>query len=433
MSTRSDALVLPRQRQREVVPAARGMGLGETIATAMEAVSANKLRSLLTALGIIIGVGAVIIMISIGDGASASVSQRLQGLGTNMLTITPGSQRGPGFVAAGAGTNRTLTVADATAISNDVSGLSGVSPVLDVNVQAVAESGSNWSTQVQGVYPVYQAIENWRTEAGSLLTDQDEQSGSAVAVIGQTVLDNLFGNGNAGSGNASAALGQTIRLNNVPFTIQGVLASKSEQQDNVILVPFQAAHIRLSDQTYVNQIVVQVADGSQMTAAQNQIQAVLEQQHRITNGKDDFSIRNLNNIVQTAQGVTQTMTLLLSGVAAVSLLVGGIGIMNIMLVSVTERTREIGIRSAIGANASDILRQFLFEAIALSSAGGVIGILMGIGGSMAVSRIAGWSTVVAPQSILLAFGFAAAVGIFFGYYPARKASQLDPIQALRYE
>ncbi len=437
MSTAIAGRRIPRVHEPFVEPARRaashpGMGLGQSLATALEAVAANRLRSLLTMLGIIIGVGAVIIMVALGNGASASVAQRLAGLGTNLLTVTPGSQRGPGFVAAGAGSNRTLTLADATAIDNQVSGLNGVSPVLNVNVQAVS-AGSNWSTQVQGVYPVYQQIENWQVQAGSLLTGQDEQDGASMAVIGQTVLDNLFGSGNAGSGNASAAVGQQIRLNNVPVTIEGVLASKSDQQDNVILVPYAMAHLRLNNQTYVNQIVVQVANASQMTTVQTQVQAVLEQQHRITNGKDDFSVRNLNSIVQTAQGVTQTMTLLLSGVAGVSLLVGGIGIMNIMLVSVTERTREIGIRSAIGARARDILNQFLIEALTLSAAGGVIGILFGLLGSFAVAHFAHWTTVVSPMSILMAFGFAAAVGIFFGYYPARKASQLDPIQALRYE
>jgi putative ABC transport system permease protein len=432
MSAVPNTLTLPRTNQRQAAPQTGGMGLGEIIATALEAIKANKMRSLLTMLGIIIGVGAVIIMVSLGNGASANVAQRLQGLGTNLLTITPGSQRGPGFVAAGAGSNRTLTSADATAIANQVGGLNGVSPVLNVSVQAVS-SATNWNTQVQGVYPVYQNIENWQAQSGSLLTDQDEQQASTTAVIGQTVLDNLFGNGNPGSGNAASAIGQTIRLNKVPVTVEGVLASKSDQQDNVVLVPYSMAHLRLNNQTFVNQVVVQVADASGMASAQSQIQAVLEQQHRITTGKDDFTVRNLNSIVQTAQGVTQTMTMLLSGVAAVSLLVGGIGIMNIMLVSVTERTREIGIRTAIGARRQDILTQFLVEALALSAAGGVIGIMIGAAGSIGVSRVAGWSTVLSPMSVVVAFGFAAAVGVFFGYYPARKASQLDPIQALRYE
>jgi putative ABC transport system permease protein len=308
-----------------------------------------------------------------------------------------------------------------------------VSPVVNGTVQVIGGS-SNWSTRAQGVYPSYQSIENWQASAGSLLTDADQQSGSRVAVVGQTIVDNLFGNGNTGSGDPAGAVGQTIRLNNVPFTIEGVLASKGQQEDDTILLPFSTAHQRLFTQTNVNQIVVQVQDAAQMDNAQSEITALLEQQHRITGNKqDDFSVRNLNSIVQTAQGVTQTMTMLLSGVAAVSLLVGGIGIMNIMLVSVTERTREIGIRSAIGARGRDILNQFLIEALTLSAAGGVVGILLGVAGSMGVARFAGWSTVVSPASILMAFGFAAAVGIFFGYYPARKASQLDPIQALRYE
>ncbi|SRR5581483_6004898 len=431
MSAPTYTLPFPRAR-RQRVETSRGMGLGESLATALEAIGANKLRSLLTALGIIIGVGAVIAMISLGQGASANVAQRLQGLGTNLIQITPGSQRGPGFVNVGAGTRQTLTEADAAAIQEQVAGISGVSPVISVNVQAVA-AGSNWSTRAQGVYPVYQGIENWQPQAGTLFSDQDEQDGGQVAVIGQTVLDNLFGNGNTGSGNALDAIGQTIRLNKVPFTIVGVLASKSGDQDNTILVPFSTAHVRLSNLTYVGQIVVQASDVSQMDSVQAQMQTVLEQQHRITNGNDDFTIRNLNNIIQTAQSVTQTLTMLLAGVAAVSLVVGGIGIMNIMLVSVTERTHEIGIRTAIGAHRRDILSQFLIEAVVLSGAGGILGIVFGAAASVAVSHVAGWSTVIVPQAVLLAFGFAAMVGVFFGYYPARKASLLDPIEALRYE
>ncbi|MBV8087374.1 MAG: ABC transporter permease [Chloroflexi bacterium] len=407
------------------------MGIAQSIGTAFEAIGANKLRSVLTMLGIIIGVCAVVIIISIGRGASANVTQRLQGLGTNVLTITPGGNQKPGQISAGLGSRQSLTEADAQAIAADIDGLNGVSPSNDLNLQAIFNN-TNYASRGQAVYPEYQQIENWTAQAGSLLTDTDEEQSARVCVIGQTVLDNLFGNGNTGSGNAQAAVGANIRLNNVPFVIEGVLASKSDFEDNVIFVPFTTGK-RLKSQTFVNDVYVQVADASQMDNVQNQITALLEDRHRINNGQDDFRVRNLNSIVQTAQGVTQTMTLLLSGVAAVSLLVGGIGIMNIMLVSVTERTREIGIRSAIGARARDILSQFLIEAVSLSSAGGIIGILFGVGGSIAVSRVAGWNTVIAPEAVILAFLFAAAVGIFFGYYPARKASQLDPIEALRYE
>ncbi len=432
MSTVSEAVVLPRPRTAPGVrPAAHGMGVGQSVATALEALNANKLRSLLTMLGIIIGVGAVIIMISLGRGASANVAQRLQGLGTNLLTITPGSARNFGVVRQGAGSTPTLTEADARAIRNEISGINGVSPVLNANLQAVYNN-ANWSTRAQGVYPDYFQIQNWQIESGEAFSEADLQQARSVAVIGQVPLDNLFGDGSAGSGNPAAAIGQTIRLKNVPFQVIGVLASKSQEQDDVILVPFSTANRRLNSQTYVGQIVVQVTDAKQMDTVQAEITDLLRERHRIK-AQDDFTVRNLNNIVQTAQGVTQTLTLLLSGVAAVSLLVGGIGIMNIMLVSVTERTREIGIRSAIGARAKDILAQFLIEAVSLSTVGGVIGILLGIAGAIAVSRFAKWNTVIAPESIVLAFAFAAAVGIFFGYYPARKASQLDPIEALRYE
>jgi len=433
MSAVSDAVVLPRPRARAapVGQAAHGMGIGQSVATAIEALNANKLRSLLTMLGIIIGVGAVIIMISLGRGASASVAQRLQGLGTNLLTITPGSARNFGVVRQGSGSSPTLNEADAKAIQNEIAGLNGVSPVINQGLQAVYNN-TNWSTRAQGVYPDYFQIQNWQIQAGQAVTDQDEQQGRSVAVIGQVVLENLFGNGTAGSAQPEAAIGQTIRLRNVPFQVVGVLASKSQEQDDVILVPFSTAQRRLNSQTFVGQIVVQVADAKQMDTVQAEISDLLRERHRIKS-QDDFTVRNLNSIVQTAQGVTQTLTLLLSGVAAVSLLVGGIGIMNIMLVSVTERTREIGIRSAIGARAKDILTQFLIEAVSLSTVGGVIGIMLGIAGSFAVSRLAKWNTIIAPESIVLAFAFAAAVGIFFGYYPARKASQLDPIEALRYE
>ncbi len=410
-----------------------GMGLAQSFATAFEALAGNKMRSLLTMLGIIIGVAAVIIVIALGQGSSASVAQRLQGLGTNLLTISPGST-GFGGVQGGAGSQTTLKETDAQAIASQVSGLNGVSPVISGSVQVVA-GNQNWNTRVSAVYPVYQQIENWQAAAGSLLTEQDQQSQANVAVLGQTVVDNLFGTGAQGSGDAAAAVGQTVRINNVPFVVEGVLASKGGQanEDDTVLVPFTSGQTRLFNRTYVNQIVVQVSDGKQMDTVQSNITDVLRQAHRITGATNNFNIRNLNNIVQTAQGVTQTMTLLLTGVAAVSLVVGGIGIMNIMLVSVTERTREIGIRIAIGARMRDVLRQFLIEAITLSALGGCIGVAIGLIGTIVLSTFAGWATAVAPNSIILSFGFAALVGVFFGWYPARKASRLDPIEALRYE
>ncbi|HUZ78853.1 MAG TPA: ABC transporter permease [Chloroflexota bacterium] len=434
MSAATDTLVGARPKAAEAAALqGHGMGIGQSVATALEALNANKLRSLLTMLGIIIGVGAVIIMIGLGGGASASVAQRLQGLGTNLLTVFPGSTRFGGF-RAGAGSQNTLTQADADAISNNIVGLTGVSPVISGSVQAVY-NGQNWSTRVQGVYPIYQQIENWTASAGSLLQTQDEQSNARMVVVGQTVVDNLFGNGNTGSGKPSSAVGQTIRLNNVPFTIEGVLTAKGGQgnEDDVIFAPFSTTKERLFNRTYVNQIVLQVTDAKQMGTVQTEVTDLLRQQHRLVTPTNDFNVLNLNSIIQTAQGITQTLTLLLAGVAGVSLVVGGIGIMNIMLVSVTERTREIGIRMAIGARGGDVLSQFLIEAVALSVTGGIIGIIIGVAGAGVVSHLAGWATVVSPGAILLAFGFAAAVGVFFGYYPARTASRLDPIDALRYE
>src|SRR5579862_5626636 len=295
MSSVSDALVVAPTKQPKTAAEpleTRGMAVGQSLATALEALNANKLRSLLTMLGIIIGVGAVIIMISIGRGASANVAQRLQGLGTNMLNISPSGARGPGNVSAGAGSAPTLNEADAKAIQANIDGLDGVSPSNDISVQAVGNT-SNWSTRATAVYPVYQNIENWQAQAGDLLSDQDQQQASTVAVIGQVVLDNLFGNGNSLSGDPASAVGQTIRLNKVPFRIVGVLAAKSDNEDNVILVPFSTGK-RLKSQTFVNDIVVQVSDAKQMDSVQAQISDLLRERHRLINAKqDDFRIRNL--------------------------------------------------------------------------------------------------------------------------------------------
>ncbi|HEX5415810.1 MAG TPA: ABC transporter permease [Chloroflexota bacterium] len=406
------------------------MAIAQSFASAIEALGANKLRAFLTALGIIIGVGAVIVMVALGEGASAQVQQRLARLGTNLLTIQPGSARGPGNVRTGTGGLPTLTDQDAQAILRQVPGVQAVTSNLGAgNVQVVAGS-QNWSTQVQANGPAIFTIQDYEIAQGQAFDQTDEDSSALVCDIGQTVATNLFPNGDA--------VGQRILIRNVPFTVKGILATKGSNgfrdEDDIILIPYSTAQLRLFHQTFVNAVYVQVADGQDMTEVQTAIDDLLRTRHHLTGSRpDDFRIQNNNQIIQTVQQTSDTMTYLLAGVAAVSLLVGGIGIMNIMLVSVTERTREIGIRMAVGARGGNILSQFLIEAILLSAVGGVIGILFGAGASYGLSKLAGWDTLITPESVVLAFGFAALVGVFFGYYPARKASQLDPIEALRYE
>lgn len=397
--------------------------------SAGRALRMNKMRSLLTSLGIIIGVGAVIVMIAISEGSAATINQRLSTLSPNELIIRSGSAS-TGGVRQGAGTQQTLTVADANAVSQ-VPNVSAASPVLNASGQVVFQS-QNWSTTVQGVYPNLQQINNWQVQEGNFFTSSDESSGAAVAVIGQTVADNLF------TIQGIDPVGQQVRIGEVPFTVAGVLASKGSSGltnvDDVVYVPFSTARQRLVGGQYVSAIDVLVNSSNNVNNAQNAIEQVMEQQHHISDpSQDDFAIQNQNQILQTAQGISQALTLLLVGVAAVSLLVGGIGIMNIMLVSVTERTREIGIRMAIGARPRDVMTQFLVEAIMLSAVGGIIGILLGIAGASTFSLLASFPFVLNPLAILLAFGFAALVGIVFGFYPARRAARLDPIVALRTE
>ncbi len=397
--------------------------------SAGRALRMNKMRSLLTSLGIIIGVGAVIVMIAISEGSAATINQRLSTLSPNELIIRSGSASAGG-VRQGAGTQQTLTVADANAVSQ-VPNVSAASPVLNASGQVVFQS-QNWSTTVQGVYPNFQQINNWQVQEGNFFTSSDESSGTAVAVIGQTVADNLF------TIQGIDPVGQQVRIGEVPFTVIGVLASKGSSGltnvDDVVYVPFSTARQRLVGGQFVSAIDVLVNSSNNVNNAQNAIEQVMEQQHHISDpSQDDFTIQNQNQILQTAQGISQSLTLLLVGVAAVSLIVGGIGIMNIMLVSVTERTREIGIRMAIGARPRDVMTQFLVEAIMLSAVGGIIGILLGIGGASIFSLSASFPFVLNPLAILLAFGFAALVGIVFGFYPARRAARLDPIVALRTE
>jgi putative ABC transport system permease protein len=401
----------------------------ETVPAALSALRANKGRSILTTLGIIIGVAAVIAIVALGEGASASVATSLAGLGTNLLTITPGSTSTAG-AQSGAGNATTLKSTDADAIGQKISGLNGVSPVVSGSVQVIY-SNQNWSTRVYGVLPAYLTINDWKIASGAAFSAQDNSQSKNVAVLGQTVVTNLFTNG-------QSPIGQLIRIRNVPFTVVGVLASKGsngfQDQDDTVMIPFQTGQVRLFGASSINQIVVQVTDSSNMTTVSNEITTLLRQQHKLqSTAAADFSIRNNADTISRVSSVTSTMTTLLGGVAAVSLVVGGIGIMNIMLVSVTERTREIGIRLAIGAQPTDVLSQFLVEAVVLSVLGGVIGIALGAGVALLLPVVAGYATVLPWNAIGYSFGVSAAIGMFFGIYPARKASQLDPITALRYE
>lgn len=404
----------------------RSISIGASFASAAEAIWANRLRSLLTALGIIIGVAAVIAAISITQGTSALINQRVAGLGTNTLTINPGSTT-TGGAQNGIGTGTTLTSDDATALAS-LKHVVGASPVLSITGQVVYDS-QNTNTRVQGVYPSFQAIQSWEIASGGWFTDGDESVGTPVAVLGQTTAQTLFPDG-------TDPVGQPILIRGQPFLVVGTLQSKgatgAANQDDVIFVPFTAAQIRLRNVNYVSQIQVEVDSADNVDAAQSEATALLEQRHVIpAGGDDDFQVRNPTQLVATAQQFSQTLTLLLVSVAAISLVVGGIGIMNIMLVSVTERTREIGIRIAVGARRRDIRNQFLMEALALSGGGGLIGIGLGL--------IAGWwathafALPFAPSliSIVLAFGVSALVGIGFGLYPAISAAQMNPIEALR--
>jgi putative ABC transport system permease protein len=406
------------------------MILQSSVQIAVRALGANKLRSILTMLGVIIGVGAVVTMVSIGQGARASIAQQVQALGSNLLTVFPGSI-GQFGIRQGLGSVRTLTVEDADAIAAGIPAVEAVTAEFSRNAQVVHGS-ENVNTNVSGVTPDFQEVRNTFVTDGTFFTAADMASRARVAVVGRTVVEDLFGD------RAAVPIGQTIKINRVTFTIIGVLEEKGatgfNDRDDIILVPLSTAQRRLFGVDFVRAIYVKVRMPEEMDGTLEDVETLLRGRHRIHPGEDsDFTIRNQADIIATFQGVTQTMTLLLGGIAAVSLLVGGIGIMNIMLVSVTERTREIGIRKAVGATRRDILSQFLVEALVLSLLGGFIGLLLGIAGSGLISRFAGWTTLVSPASLVLAVSFAAAVGIFFGIYPAQRAARLDPIVALRYE
>lgn len=405
------------------------MRLLSTFTIALRALRRNKMRSALTALGIIIGVGAVIAMVGIGNGARAQVEAQIAGLGENLLLIFPGSITSSG-IRTGWGGSSSLKTDDVQAIQREVPEVVAISPEARTQ-QQVAAAGGNWFTQILGESAQYFEMRDWAITDGAAFTDQDIRSANKVAVIGSTLSQQLFG--------SASPVGQILRINNVPFVVTGLLASKGmsmqgQDQDDVAIIPWSSAQKRVTGGTSFRAINVQVASPDVMQHAQDQITAILRQRHRIGPGKDDdFTVRTQQDIAETATATTRVMTLLLGAIASVSLVVGGIGIMNIMLVSVTERTREIGIRLSVGAHGRDILTQFLIEAVALSCLGGVIGILLGIGSAEALARFANWPTLISFESIAIAFVFSAGVGIFFGFYPARKAAKLDPIEALRYE
>jgi len=410
------------------------MNLLATFRIALNALRVNLLRSMLTMLGIIIGVAAVITMLAVGAGAETRLQQQIQSLGANLMIITAGA-RTSGGVRMATGSSPSLTEDDAAAIAREVPEVEAVAPTNRGGAQVVL-GNVNWATQIYGITPDYFVVRNWRLEAGRMFEPAELSGSGKVALLGQTVARELFGDNDP--------LDQTIRIKNVPFTVVGILNRKGQSmmgqdQDDVVMVPLSTARNRLLGAEpgrlrQVGLIQVKVLDGASMATAETRIRELLRQRMRTQQSQDDaFSIRNLTEMLQTQEEASRIMTILLAAVASVSLLVGGIGIMNIMLVSVTERTREIGLRMAVGARGKDILTQFLVEAITLSLTGGLIGIALGAAGSWMVAVFAGWETQMSAESIVLAVGFSAAIGIFFGYYPARKAARLLPIQALRYE
>lgn len=400
-----------------------------SVKMALDGLVTNKLRSLLTMLGIIIGVGAVIAMVSLGFGVSDRIQSSISALGSNLIIITPGGTTATGQRVQ-AGTGARLTYEDSKAIAKQVDSINYVAPAVSRSYQVVFNN-QNWVTQVEGTTPEFLPVRNFNMGTGEFFTNKDLDSRARVAVIGSTIAENLFLDSNP--------IGQTIRINKAPFTVIGVLESKGQtamgtDQDDLIVVPITTAMQRMMGITYINRISIQAADEQSIEPVQEDITTLLRTRHRIQAKADnDFTVRNLAAVMQTATETTNNMTLLLGNVAGISLLVGGIGIMNIMLVSVTERTREIGIRKALGATYKNILLQFLIEAMFISLVGGSIGIALGLVASAAISNYLGFGIVISWMAVVVAFIFSVAVGLFFGIYPARKAALLNPIEALRYE
>ena len=405
------------------------MKLRQFIIVAFRNIARNRMRSLLTMSGIIIGLASVIALVALGKGSQADIESEISALGTNLIMVRPGSAKTHG-VRGGAGSKSCLTMDDIATLSKSAKNIQYVSPVIKVPSQVIA-GNANWNSVIQGVDASYPMIRNYEVAQGSFFSQRDIKVKAKVAVIGQTIVDELFFGQNP--------VGTRIRIGNIPFKVIGVLAEKGQSsmgndQDDILFVPFTTALYRMSDGKTVHDIMASAISESVMANAKAEISSILRQNHRIATGNDDdFEIRDQAEIVSMANQVAGSLTMLLSAVACVSLLVGGIGIMNIMLVSVTERTREIGILIAVGARSSDILIQFLIEAVILSLSGGIIGVLTGIGIAFGLGKTMGAQAIVEPSMIIISVGFTAAVGIFFGYYPAKKASELNPIEAMQYE
>ncbi len=401
----------------------------ESIAIAFTSLLSNKMRTILTMLGIIIGVGAVIVMVSIGMGVRQNITNSIASLGSNMLIVTPGSAN-KGGVRSAAGSSQKLKLDDAEAIKKKIKNIDYVSPTVNSSYQIVY-GNENWNSSVYGVTPEYLKIRSLSVTSGSFITASDINSRNRVAVIGSTVASNLFDTTNP--------VGKNIRIGNQPFRVIGVLESKGQSsmgndQDDVVIIPLTTAQERLMRITYIRSINIQVSDSSKMDLVQEQVESLLRQRHRIRTGQDDdFTVRNLTSLLEPVNNTTTMLTLFLGSIAAISLLVGGLGIMNIIMVSVTERTREIGIRKALGATFKDIMLQFLIEAVIIGVVGGVLGILFGVGSALLVSKVSTFTTYITVFPIVISFSFSVGIGLFFGLYPARKAARLDPIEALRYE
>ena len=408
------------------------MELWQSLKIALRALRVNKMRSFLTMLGIIIGIAAVIAMVAIGAGAEKMISDQITSMGSNLILVIPGSTTSGGL-RAGAGGAQTLTYDDAKAVRAECPSVQTVAPTVRSSGQVVF-GNQNWSTIIMGCTPEMLEVREWSLAEGRNFTSSDIDGATKTSIIGQTVADNLFG--------AADPIGKIIRIKKVPFVVVGLLARKGQSpqgtdQDDAVFVPLRTAQRKLVGSQFPNTIgamMVKATSSSDLAKAEEEVTALLDQRHRIGPSRDrDFTVRNLTEILAVSEQASKVMSLLLGAVASISLIVGGIGIMNIMLVSVTERTREIGIRMAIGAKQRDILLQFLTEAVLLTTVGGLIGMALGAGGAILVAKLVGWPTLVSVEAIVIAFVFSAAVGIFFGFYPARKAAALNPIEALRYE